>query len=779
MNRHGQESNTREPANVGGSNKQRFIISLWAVFVVICLGTGIWALFSKSFVRQELQTINRRFELRPWLVWTQSSLNRLSWPLLWQYHEAHEIPRQWWAWDYTLSWLIENNHPAVKHKIIVFNHLLEDEPPQEAVAQFPWMKPLLTHPISRESLAEVLQFLGKSGVKLIILDNDFPQYTNYDKTLATTIHKLSTGELTGHKVPVLMARTVNRRSTGNMVQFEVPSTPSGILEELQRLEPDVDVERKYTGITGVFPDEDQVVRRLAVRLPSLTGKAHSSIVLNALDKLGEKGPGNVPDVMDIDFACPPNSEYYPVRPISYLLDPDRRKQMRLPDAQTRDVTLKDAVVFIGDGVFDVYSTPFTNAGMNQMSGPEILVHALETVSRRSWLTRLETAQSILYFLFISIVSGALWVLWKLLQQATMNTHSGIFATRIARSLCDLACLFLLLVLSSFWSSILFSYFHLIVPAFIPPLGILVGAIATTLWEREREREEVFQTKLQAAEEKLELAQERYESDLKRQEAEAKSREVLMDRQIRREFVRRINHDLNAPVSVLNWTLADLQMGDLPAQEVNDKIGRLVKNSDKLCELIDQLVQSYDYDAPVEEHAQSDVDLKKLVTDAIDLQQPLAKFSNCSLSSDLPEQPAYVHANALELTRVIDNLVRNAIKHNPQGTNIDVSLNVNGSYYLLNVQDNGKGISPEHLNHIFEPGYRINPNKVEGQGLGLDIVSSLVERMGGKIEVESVVNKGTTFTVKLPMLDKYQDKISGQDTYEGKNARLEGSGETHD
>jgi signal transduction histidine kinase len=364
----------------------------------------------------------------------------------------------------------------------------------------------------------------------------------------------------------------------------------------------------------------------------------------------------------------------------------------------------------------------------------------------------------LYFLFISIVSGALWVAWKLLQQATMNTYSGIFATRIVRSLCDMLCLFLLLVLSSFWSSVLFSYYHLIVPAFIPPFGILVGAVATTLWEREREREEVFQTKLQAAEEKLEMAQERYESDLKRQEAEAKSREVLMDRQIRREFVRRINHDLNAPVSVLNWTLADLQSGEVPQEEVGDKIGRLVKNSDKLCELIDQLVQSYDYDAPVEEHAQSDVDLKKLVSDAIDLQQPLAKFSNCSLKADLPAQAAYVHANALELTRVIDNLVRNAIKHNPQGTNIEVSLGVNGSYYLLNIQDNGKGIAPEHLSHIFEAGYRINPQKVDGQGLGLDIVSSLVERMAGKIEVASVVNKGTTFTVKLPILENGDKKL---------------------
>ena len=82
--------------------------------------------------RQELQSINRHFEQRPFLKWSKESFSRLNWDSLWDYHEKHEIPRKWWAWDYTLSWLIEPNHPPVKHKIVLFNHLVEDEPPLDA-----------------------------------------------------------------------------------------------------------------------------------------------------------------------------------------------------------------------------------------------------------------------------------------------------------------------------------------------------------------------------------------------------------------------------------------------------------------------------------------------------------------------------------------------------------------------------------------------------------------------------------------------------------------------
>ncbi|MBI4533733.1 MAG: CHASE2 domain-containing protein, partial [Candidatus Melainabacteria bacterium] len=633
---------------------------------------GIVLELSHVLRRQELQTINKRFEARPWLNWSSEGLKRLNLPLLWQYHQAHEIPCKWWAWDYTLSWLLEHNHLPIKHKVVIFNHLLEDEPPSEAIEHHPWMKPLLAHPLPRQTLAEIIEFLASSGARLIILDNDFPQYTQDDYVLAKAIH-LSTSGGFGSRVPVLMARTVNRRSSGTVLQLEVPTTPSGIVAELGKLEPNTDIIAKYTGITGIMPDEDQVVRRLALKLPGLTGVDHESIVVNALRKLHEPIAANTPDVLDIDFVAPPNSELYPVRPLSYLLDPKHKQQLAHPATNSQDVTLSGAIVVLGDSVIDVFSTPFTNEGLNQMSGSEILVQALETLSRGHWPQRLDGKQAILYLLLCSLAAGFIWTSWKVVQQVTMSSFRDIGLTRLLRSLSDLWCFILILCGAYLVACMLFAWKGLIVPVFVPALSLGLGTIGSLLWEREQEREETFKVKLQAAQDKLVLAHERYEADLKRQEAEAKAREVLLDRQRRHEFVRRINHDLNAPVSVLNWTLAELQGQDVDQQESKDKIGRLVKTSDKLCELIDQLVQSYDYETTTETRQIETTNMSKVIEDSLDLQRPLAEMHTSSLTWSLPPATLWVHGNALELSRIIDNIVRNAIKHNPGGTKVIVEV----------------------------------------------------------------------------------------------------------
>jgi signal transduction histidine kinase len=721
------------------------LLSLLLVYVTVAASAGVALGLSRVFWRQELQTINKRFEVRQWLVWSEDSLKRLNPTLLWRYHQEHEIPRQWWAWDYTLSWLIEHNHPPVRHKVIIFNHLLEDEPPAEAVAHHPWLQPLLHHPLPRAAVADMVEFLARSGARLIVLDNDFPQYTDDDTRLAEAIHKASSGQY-GAPVPVLMARTVNRRSTGAVIELEVPSMPSGLLKELSKLEPGRDVAEKYTGTTGILPDEDQVVRRIALTLPGLTGQSHQSIALKALVRLGEKPPPAAPSEMDIDFVSPPNSDVYPVRPLSYLLDPERKHALVHPAPGSSDVTLPGAVVFIGDGVTDIYSTPFTNSGLNQMSGTEILVHALETSSRGRWPLRLQGWQETLYMLAVSLAGGLLWTGWKVLQLATM---SSVKHSRLVRSSADLACLIAVISGSYVVACLVFAYGNVIVPVFVPSLALGMGTVGALLWERERERQELFQVKLDAAEERLLLANERYESDLKRQEAEARAREILMDRERRHEFVRRINHDLNAPVSVLNWTLSELQEEGLESGESKEKIGRLVKTSDKLCELIDQLVQSYDYEAALDSNEPEQVDLSRIMEESLDLQRPLAHLSNSDIDWSPPAKQLWVHGNELEISRMIDNIVRNAIKHNPAGTRVAVTMKMEGGEHRIEIADNGKGIAPEHLKHIFEPGYRVDRARADSQGLGLDIVKTLVERMGGHINVASTVGEGTTFTVCLP------------------------------
>ncbi|MBX9722747.1 MAG: HAMP domain-containing histidine kinase, partial [Candidatus Obscuribacterales bacterium] len=265
--------------------------------------------------------------------------------------------------------------------------------------------------------------------------------------------------------------------------------------------------------------------------------------------------------------------------------------------------------------------------------------------------------------------------------------------------------------------------------------------------------------------------EKIEAELARTEVEAENREMYQDRKRRHEFVRRINHDLNAPVSVLNWTISEMQMMNLENQQARDKVSRLVKSSDKLCELIDQLVQSYDYEiTPGLANNQAALcDLTQVIDDCVDGQQQLAEKSGDTLEWNKPEGSLFVKANSLELSRVIDNIIRNAIKHNPPKTSVFVTVDSNGSFHKITISDSGKGIAAEHISHIFEPGYRVNPEKKDGHGLGLDIAKTLVEGMGGEISVSSTLGIGTTFQLKLPLCSEaramHKDFISEEDILE--------------
>jgi signal transduction histidine kinase len=700
--------------------------------------------------RQELQTVNKRFETRPWLLWNSESLKRLNLPLLWQYHEQHEFPRVWYHWDWTLSWLLENNHPPVANKIVIFNRSLQDEPPDEAIAQMPWLEPLQQYPLRRKTVADMVDFLAKCGAAAIVLDNDFPQHAEGDEDIARVLHKWSEG-VNGRKVPIFMVGTVNSGSDSHLVQLGVPTHPRGVLSALQKLEPGVDVQEKYLGTTCVSQDQDAVVRGIFLNR-RVGDKDYESVVLKVLKALGKPIPTNLPEQrMDIDFGCPPKSDIYPARPLGYLLDPQTRDMLEKGNSNG-DVNVNGAIVFIGDDITDVYSTPFTNDGNNQMSGTEILAHAMETVSRQSWPIRLTREETLLYTILVSAAAAACWVAWKLFQTAVMTKHKYGTTSAIVRLVQDLCVCAVILGLVYFLPSVVFVHWRLLLPMFLPAVALAFGTLAAIVLEREQEREEKFHLQLKAAEEKLALTMQKYDADLKTREAEAKAREVLLDKKRRHEFVRRINHDLNAPVSVLNWTVSELQMMELENQQARDKVARLVKSSDKLCELIDQLVQSYDYEkAPNEiSGAKTLCNLVQVVDDSVDGQQPLATMHGDKLTWKAPPTPMFVMANQLELTRVCDNIIRNAIKHNPPGTTVNVSVESNGSFHIISIADTGKGIAPEHIEKIFKPGFRVEPSNKDGQGLGLDIAKTLIEAMGGEITVKSVLKKGTTFQLKVPI-----------------------------
>ena len=108
---------------------------------------------------------------------------------------------------------------------------------------------------------------------------------------------------------------------------------------------------------------------------------------------------------------------------------------------------------------------------------------------------------------------------------------------------------------------------------------------------------------------------------------------------------------------------------------------------------------------------------------------------------------------LRLQQVFTNLIDNAIKYSPEDTVVSVSLTQSLNNAIITVQDQGIGMAPEDVSRIFERFYRVDKGRSRqagGTGLGLSIVKQIVEQHGGSIEVKSVINEGTTFTVTLPL-----------------------------
>lgn len=674
-------------------------LKLFALCSGLSICVGLLLDWSGWLNRLELQSVNRMFEARQWLKWNSSSLYKLNPAAIWKYHEAHEIPRRIWAWDYTLSWLIADNHPRPKNKIVIFNHTLEDEPPLDAVAEHPWMRPLLRYPTPRSTIALTLHTLAENGAKLIVLDNDFPQYSNQDAILAEAIHDCG--------VPVLMASTANRRNFTGGMQLDAMTLPIGVLSELQKLEPGIDVRQKYTGLTTVVMDEDQVVRRMFTS---------GSVVTKALESVGAQLPKNLPVLLDIDFAAQPNSELYPVRPFSYLLDPDKISQLKNP--QSNDVTVDGAIVILGDSVQDVYATPLTNVGVNLMSGAEILANAIDTISRGSWLNRLEGPIRTLYIIIVCMAAAAI----RPPRRLMIGWLSCIGLSSLA-------------YLSGF---IWFAFAGVIVPVVVPALAVASGSLAGILYERERA----------------------HETEIKLQQAEARAKEIAIDDERRSEFVRRINHDLKAPVTVLNWTLAKLKREGLNSANAQERLEHIERTSDRLFSLIAELVRTYEKkpkETPVNVSA-TQTDLRAVLEDAVRLQQSIGEIHGSGVTLDLPTYSMNSKCDALEITRVVDNIIRNALLHNPPNTKVEVTARKRANVHCIEISDDGKGIPAANLQSIFDPGFTTSAEK-EGHGLGLCIAKTLVEKAGGTITVESEEEIGTKFIISLPAGDDMDGVIN--------------------
>jgi PAS domain S-box-containing protein len=239
-----------------------------------------------------------------------------------------------------------------------------------------------------------------------------------------------------------------------------------------------------------------------------------------------------------------------------------------------------------------------------------------------------------------------------------------------------------------------------------------------------------------------------ELDLRRRDAEEAS--VRKTR-----FLAALSHDIRTPANAISL-LAELirRSAASPAMagDVPDLAKELHSSAVSLVNLLSDVLDLARFDSGRIDMQETEFNLAALLTEEGRQMLPLARDKGLELHYIAPEPPLVLRADRIKLSRVLGNLVGNAIKFTERGeVRIEARRGADGAV-ILQITDSGIGIADQHLRHIFDEFFQLrNPerDRTKGTGLGLTICRRLVDAMGGRLEVQSVVGQGSVFTVMLP------------------------------
>ncbi|MGB7338395.1 MAG: hybrid sensor histidine kinase/response regulator [Phototrophicaceae bacterium] len=224
-------------------------------------------------------------------------------------------------------------------------------------------------------------------------------------------------------------------------------------------------------------------------------------------------------------------------------------------------------------------------------------------------------------------------------------------------------------------------------------------------------------------------------------------------EMREQFIQAATHDLKNPLAVV-MGCADLMgridevRGHPHLRECVDSIGAASK---EMMNLVTGMLDLVKMQSAITLNLQP-TDLADFVGELVAASRIRAQERNISIKFNTLNDSIPVRIDAQLMQRAVDNLISNAIKYSPDNSSIEVVTLLEDGKAVVHVVDEGFGIHPEHLPHLFDPFFRAKKydgdREIEGTGLGLSIVKELVEQHGGQVTVASQVNDGTTFSIHL-------------------------------
>lgn len=224
--------------------------------------------------------------------------------------------------------------------------------------------------------------------------------------------------------------------------------------------------------------------------------------------------------------------------------------------------------------------------------------------------------------------------------------------------------------------------------------------------------------------------------------------------VRRDFVANASHELRTPLTAIRGFAETLRDGAIDDPEAGRRfVDAILRHTMRLQRLAEDLTVLSQAESPQHGYEPALMDVGAVCADSASSLDSYAQKKDITLRLDLPAEPLVVELSGRALDHVLINLIENAIKYSPAGSEVRVTVRRDDEHVVIEVMDSGVGIPAKYHDRIFERFYRVDKGRAReegGTGLGLAIVRHLVNRMGGSIEVESEPGRGALFRVLLPL-----------------------------
>ena len=224
--------------------------------------------------------------------------------------------------------------------------------------------------------------------------------------------------------------------------------------------------------------------------------------------------------------------------------------------------------------------------------------------------------------------------------------------------------------------------------------------------------------------------------------------------VRRDFVANVSHELKTPVTSIKGFAETLEDGALEDPEASRRFVRIIAGqADRLNSIIEDLLAlstlEQSGDSPLLQLEEAD--LCDVVAVALEVCGPKAEAKRIVLNEGCPGT-LLARVSPPLLEQAVVNLIDNAVKYSAEGSTVEIDLHETDDEIVVSVTDQGQGVAREHLPRLFERFYRVDKARsrdLGGTGLGLAIVKHIAQIHGGRVSVDSVVGRGSTFRIHLP------------------------------